>query len=152
MPDRACRAGRAGGARETASYLVVLTPCDSREVGESVLARALQPEIKPINRWDLVAGRVRAPAPGPGPYQERQPLGGRGAAGRAARRRLAAAGGPGAHRATALNRLAATRFGIEDADDSAVDAAALLQWTTEPAAVASFLRLREAERDGLVPG
>ena len=53
-------------------------------------------------------------------------------------------------RATALNRLAATRLGIEDADDSPVDAAALLQWTTERAAVASFLALRDAERDGLV--
>jgi hypothetical protein len=35
-------------------YVVVLTPCDTRDVGDSVLARALQPEIKPINRWDLV--------------------------------------------------------------------------------------------------
>ena len=34
-------------------------------------------------------------------------------------------------RATALNRLAATRLGIADADDSAVDAAALLQWTAD---------------------
>ena len=35
-------------------YLVVLTPCDTREVGDSVLALAMQPEIKPVNRWDLV--------------------------------------------------------------------------------------------------
>src|SRR5262245_55017675 len=44
-----------GAAREDGRYLVVLTPCDSRDVGDSVLARAMQPEIKPINRWDLVA-------------------------------------------------------------------------------------------------
>ena len=53
-------------------------------------------------------------------------------------------------RATALNRLAATRLGIEDADDSPVDAAALLQWTADRAAVETFLRLRDEERTGLI--
>ena len=41
-------------AAPTASYLVVLTRWTPREVGDSVLARAMQPEIKPVNRWDLV--------------------------------------------------------------------------------------------------
>ena len=140
-----------GAAREDGRYLVVLTPCDSRDVGDSVLARALQPEIKPINRWDLVADAFGARRLDPALTRsdrrwvaeallDAQPPGGW--------RRLA---GPVLTEATALNRLAATRFGIEDANGSAVDAAALLQWTTQPAAVASFLQLRETERDGLIP-
>jgi hypothetical protein len=139
-----------GAAREDGRYLVVLTPCDSRDVGDSVLARAMQPEIKPINRWDLVADAFGARRLDPALTKsdrrwvaeallDAQPPAGW--------RRLA---GPVLTQATALNRLAATRLGIEDADGSAVDAAALLQWTTHPAAVASFLQLRETERDGLI--
>ena len=139
-----------GAAREDGRYLVVLTPCDSRDVGDSVLARAMQPEIKPINRWDLVADAFGARGLDPALTRsdrrwvaeallDAQPPGGW--------RRLAC---PVLTEAAALNRLAATRLGIEDADGSAVDAAALLQWTTHPDAVASFLQLRETERDGLV--
>ena len=149
VPDRARRARRAQRRREDGGYLVVLTPCETHEVGDRVLARAMRPEIKPINRWDLVPGRVRRAAARPRAHQEREPLDGRGAARRAARRRLAAATGPVLTRATALNRLAATRLGIDvTPDDSAVDAAALLEWTTDAAAVASFLQLRDAERVG----
>ena len=139
-----------GTSRDDGGYLVVLTPCETREVGESVLARAMQPEIKPINRWDLVQYAFGARRLDPALTRsenrwvaeallDAQPAGGW--------RRLA---GPVLTRATALNRLAATRLGIRDADDSAVDAAALLEWTTDASAVASFLQLREAERVGLV--
>jgi hypothetical protein len=130
-------------------YLVVLTPCDARDVGESVLARALQPEIKPVNRWDLVQEAFGAHRLDPALTKsenrwiaeallDAQPAG--------RWRRLA---GPVLTWATALNRLAATRLGIDDADDSTVDAAALLQWTLDAPAVASFLALRDAERDGI---
>jgi PglZ domain len=139
-----------GTSRDDGGYLVVLTPCETRDVGESVLARAMQPEIKPINRWDLVQDAFGARRLDPALTRsenrwlaeallDAQPAGGW--------RRLA---GPVLTRATALNRLAATRLGIRDADDSAVDAAALLEWTTDASAVASFLQLREAERVGLV--
>ena len=139
-----------GTSRDDSDYLVVLTPCETREVGESVLARAMQPEIKPINRWDLVQDAFGARRLDPTLTRsenrwmaeallDAQPAGGW--------RRLA---GPVLTRATALNRLAATRLGIRDADDSAVDAAALLEWTTDASSVASFLQLREAERVGLV--
>ena len=115
-----------------------------------MLARAMQPEIKPINRWDLVQDAFGARRLDPALTRsenrwmaeallDAQPAGGW--------RRLA---GPVLTQATALNRLAATRLGIRDADDSAVDAAALLQWTTDASAVASFLQLREAERAGLI--
>ena len=138
-----------GTARGGDDYLVVLTPCETREVGESVLARAMQPEIKPINRWDLVQDAFGARRLDPALTRsenrwiaeallDAQPVGGW--------RRLP---GPVLTQATALNRLAATRLGIRDPDDSAVDAAALLQWTTDASAVASFLQLREAERAGL---
>ncbi len=135
--------------RRDGQYLVVLTPCDTSEVGDSVLALALYPEIKPVDRWDLVKGAFGAVSLDQALTKndnrwvaeallDAQPAGGW--------RRL-----PGTvlSRAVALNRLAATRLGIEDADDSPVDAAALLQWTTDPAAVEVFLRLREAERTGL---
>ena len=136
--------------RDDGGYLVVLTPCETREVGESVLARAMQPEIKPINRWDLVQDAFGARRLDPALTRsenrwmaeallDAQPAGGW--------RRLA---GPVLTRATALNRLAATRLGIRDADDSAVDAAALLEWTTDASGVASFLQLRDAERVGLI--
>ena len=136
--------------RAAGQLLVVLTPVDEREVGDSVLARAIQPAIKPVNRWDLVQDAFGAsrldPALTRGANRwvaeallDAQPAGGW--------RRLS---GTVLTWATALNRLAATRLGIEDADDSPVDAAALLQWTTDAPAVASFLALRDAERDGLV--
>ena len=130
-------------------YLVVLTPCDTRDVGDSVLARALQPEIKPINRWDLVQEAF-------GANQLDSVLAKSGSAW-IAEALLDAQPGDGWRRlsgtvltrAAALNRLAATRLSITDADDAPLDAAALLQWTTDPAAVAGFYRLREDERTGL---
>ena len=136
--------------RPDGQYLVVLTPCESRQVGDSVLARAMQPEIKPVDRWDLVKDAFGALRLDPALTKkdsrwaaegllDAQPAGGW--------RRLT---GTVLSRATALNRLAATRLGLEDADDSPVDAAALLQWTTDRAAVETFLRLREEERSGLI--
>ena len=88
-------------------------PCETREVGESVLARAMQPEIKPINRWDLVQDAFGARRLDPALTRsgnrwiaeallDAQPAGGW--------RRLT---GPVLTQATALNRLAATRLGIE---------------------------------------
>lgn len=138
------------GDREDGRYLVVLTPCDTHDVGESVLARTMQPEIKPINRWDLVQDAFGARQLDPVLLKsenrwiaeallDAQPAGGW--------RRLT---GTVLTSATALNRLAATKLGIEEADDSPVDAAALLQWTTDAPAVASFLQLRDGERDGLI--
>jgi PglZ domain len=136
--------------RRDGQYLVVLTPCDTRDVGDSVLALALYPEIKPVDRWDLVKDAFGAVSLDPALLKkdnrwaaeallDAQPAGGW--------RRL-----PGSvlSRASALNRLTATRLGIEDADDSPVDAAALLQWTADRAAIETFFRLREQERTGLI--
>ena len=75
--------------RPDGQHLVVLTPCDTREVGDSVLARAMQPEIKPVDRWDSGEGRVRCASPRPGPHEEGQPLDRRGVARCPACRRLA---------------------------------------------------------------
>jgi hypothetical protein len=129
--------------------LVVLTPVTEQEAGDSVLSRAIQPAIKPINRWDLVQdafGATRldpALTRGKNAWIAEALLDAQAAGGW---RRLT---GTVLTRDTALNRLAATRLGIADADDSPVDAAALLQWTTDAPAVASFLQLRDPEREGL---
>lgn len=136
--------------RPDGQFLVVLTPCDTRDVGDSVLAVAMQPEIKPVDRWDLVKNSFGALRLDPALTKQdsrwiaealldAQPAGGW--------RRLT---GTVLSRATALNRLAATRLGVEDPDDSLVDAAALLQWTTGRASVETFLRLRPDEQAGLV--
>lgn len=137
-------------SRRDGQYLVVLTPRETREVGDSVLALALYPEIKPVDRWDLVQNAFGAASLDPvlrkndnrwiaEALLDAQPAGGW--------RRL-----PGSvlSRASALNRLAATRLGIEEADGSPVDAAALLQWTADRAAIETFSRLRDDERAGLV--
>jgi hypothetical protein len=138
--------GRDGGR-----YLVVLTPCDTREVGESVLARAIEPEIRPINRWDLVQDAFGASRLDPmltrsnwrwlaEALLDAQPAGGW--------RRLA---GPVLSLDTAMNRLAAIRLDLDaTAFDGGADAAALLEWTTSAAAVADFFQLRDAERAGLI--
>jgi hypothetical protein len=131
-------------------YLVVLTPVDEHEVGDTVLSRAIQPVIKPIDRWDLVQDAFGATRLDPlltrSPNNwvaeallDAQPAGGW--------RRLT---GTVLTWSTALNRLAATRLGIEEADDSPADAATLLTWTTDAPAVASFLTLRKEEQDGII--
>jgi hypothetical protein len=137
--------------RDEGSYLVVLTPCETHEVGESVLARAIEPEIRPINRWDLVQDAFGTRHLDPALVRsdkrwlaeallDAQPASGW--------RRLT---GPVLSLGTAMSRLAATRLGMDaDADDSGVDAAALLEWTTDAPAVAIFLHLRESERIGLI--
>ena len=77
---------------------MILTLCDTDEVGDSVLARALQPEIKPIDRWDLVRDAFGARQLDPAAHQGAQQLDRGGTARRAARRRLAEARRPRAHR------------------------------------------------------
>jgi len=136
--------------RADSQCLVVLTPLDEHDVGDCVLSRAIHPVIKPINRWDLVQDAFGAR------QLDRRLTSGKNSW--VAEALLDAQPGAGWRRltgtvltyATALNRLAATRLGVEDADDSALDAAALLQWTTDAPAVASFLQLRETERNGLI--
>ncbi|MGH3188326.1 MAG: BREX-2 system phosphatase PglZ [Streptosporangiaceae bacterium] len=137
--------------RADGTYLVVLTPCETGEIGQSLLAHAIEPEVKPINRWDLVqdAFGIRHLDPLltrsryswlPEALLDAQPVGGW--------RRL---NGTALTFATAMNRLVSMRLGRHgDEDEIVVDAAALLEWTTEPAAVSSFLRLRETERRGII--
>ena len=137
--------------RDDGSYLIVLTPCETHEVGESVLARTIEPEIRPINRWDLVQDafgtRHLDPALTRSKHRwlaeallDAQPAEGW--------RRL---NGPFLTWSIAMNRLTVTRLGMAaDSDDSGVDVAALLEWTTDAPAVASFLHLRESERTGLI--
>src|ERR1700733_5556718 len=48
--------------RDSSRYLVLLTPREPHEVGDSVLARTMLAEIKPINRWDLLRDAFEARA------------------------------------------------------------------------------------------
>ncbi len=134
---------RAEGAR-----LVVLTPCDREDLGDSVLAYAVGHEIKPIDRWDLVlhafGARVLDPRLLAGDYRW------------LAEALLDAQPGAGWRRAsgrvlpldTALGRLAALRLGLGTEDDR-LDAAALLDWSRDETRVARFLSLRAEEQVGL---
>ena len=50
-----------------------------------------------------------------------------------------------------MNTLAAVRLGLSaDADDTGVDAAALLEWSLDTPAVSSFRKLRAEELDGII--
>ena len=134
--------------RTDGSYLVVLTPCP--ELGDSVLAQAIEPGILPVNRWDLIRDAFGTKRLEPSLTRsanswlaeallDAQPPGGW--------RKLT---GPVLGRETAMNRLAAVRLGLSaDADDTGVDAAALLEWSLDIPAVSSFRKLRDEERDGI---
>src|SRR6266536_2787305 len=142
--------------REHGSYLVVLTPCEAHELGDSVLALAIGQEVRPVNRWDLVSDAFGASRLDPRLTKtdqrwlaeallDAQPAGGW--------RHLA---GPVLGLDTALRRLAGARFGGPASgsgdggtDETVLDAAALLVWTRDEAAVARFLALRPEERAGL---
>jgi hypothetical protein len=134
--------------RADGSYLVVLTPCP--ELGDSVLAQAIEPGILPVNRWDLIRDAFGTKRLEPSLTRsanswlaeallDAQPPGGW--------RKLT---GPVLGRETAMNRLTAVRLGLSaDADDTGVDAAALLEWSLDIPAVSSFRKLRDEERDGI---
>ena len=134
------------GPREPEEYLVLLTPCEEKDLGVSVLAQAIGNEVHYVNRWDLIAEAFgarmldpRLTTPGNRWLAESlldaRPTGWR---------RLS---GPMLELETALRRLAAVRFGKDE--DERLDAAALLEWSLDAPRVAQFLALREEERDGL---
>jgi hypothetical protein len=136
--------------RPAGTRLVVLTPCGKDELGDSVLARAIEPEIRTVNRLDLVreafgakgldAKLVRSESRWLAEaLLDAQPAGGW--------RKLT---GPVLGLDMAISRLAAVRLGLaSNGEDTGVDAAALLEWTGNVHAVSSFLQLRDAERDGI---
>jgi len=131
-------------------YLVILTPCDDDELGDSVLAQVIANQVHTISRWDLVLDAFGARRRGPGlsgreqPWLagallDAQPSGGWGKV-----------SGPVLTLDFAMNRLVGVRFGISDGrDDAVMDAAALLEWTRNEFRVASFGRLPQDEQAGL---
>ena len=134
--------------REPQTYLVVLTPCGDRDLGDSVLAQAIGHEVRPIDRWDLVLEAFGARRLDPRLFgKEYRWL---------AEALLDAQPGGGWRRApglvlpadTALARLAALRLGRGGEDDR-LDTAALLDWSRDETQVARFLSLRQEEQDGL---
>lgn len=127
--------------REPGEYLVVLTPCDGEELGESVLARVRGRRVRAIDRWDLVAEGFGVKRLDPRLYAEawlaealldaQPPEGWRNP-------------GPVLLYDEAMRALCGVRLG-----NGAIDAAALLTWTREDTAVARFTALRETERQGI---
>ena len=138
--------------RTDSAYLVVLTPCEGDEVGNSILARVIGRQVWAIDRWDLVQDAFGTPRLDrllttenytwlPEALLDAQPVSGW--------RKI---NSPILTLDTAMSRLVAARLGQHaDGDEVVVDAAALLLWTTDAPAVASFRRIsREAERRGII--
>ncbi len=132
--------------REPDTYLVVLTPHESHDVGQSVLARAVEPTVWPINRWDLVREAFGVHSVDPRLLRsdrrwvseallDAQPVTGW--------RRLT---GSVLTESAAMSQLACVRLGL-DGDD--IDAAALLEWSASTVAAARYEQIREAERTKL---
>jgi PglZ domain len=132
--------------REPDSYLVVLTPHESHDVGQSVLARAIEPTVWPINRWDLVRDAFGVHSVDPRLLRsdrrwvseallDAQPASGW--------RRLT---GSVLTESTAMSELACVRLGM---DSDGIDAAALLEWSAGTVAAARYEQLQQTERSHL---
>ncbi|MEY9213491.1 BREX-2 system phosphatase PglZ [Thermobifida halotolerans] len=127
-------------------YLVLLTPCGTEDLGASLLGRLVGHEVVAVNSWELLADEFGLRMLDPRLHSRRWAW-------------LAGALydiGTGAEwrRGTtvlklddALHRVAAVRFGHHAGDR--LDAAALLDWTRDPARVTRYTSLPAEERDGL---
>ena len=138
--------------RATDTYLVVLTALRRDDLGDAIRAIAIENDVRTVDRWDLILEAFGTTRPDPALTHSRynwlaealldaQPAGGWGRT-----------SGPVLTLDVALRRLAAVRLRLNaGADpDTVVDAAALLEWTRDRAAVAGFRLLRPEEHDGLV--
>ncbi|WP_433151969.1 BREX-2 system phosphatase PglZ [Actinomadura nitritigenes] len=129
----------------TADYLVVLSPFERRELGDTLLAHAIGHDIIAVNRWDLVRhafgakqldARLTAPQNAwlSDALLEAQPDGG-----------WPKIKGALLDLDTALGEVASARLGL----DGTGDAAGLLEWSEELTAVARFTALAEQEQQGI---
>lgn len=127
--------------RKPGEYLVILTPCE--DLGDSVLARVVGREVRPINRWDLVAEGFGVKRLDPRLYDkdkgwlaeallDAEPTGGWRNP------------GPVLLYDTAMRALCDARMGA-----AAIDAAALLSWSRDDTQVARFTSLRDTEQQGI---
>ncbi|MEV5828482.1 BREX-2 system phosphatase PglZ [Spirillospora sp. NPDC052242] len=128
-----------------ADYLVVLSPFDRLELGDSLLAHAVGHDVISVNRWDLVRNafgarrldpRLTAPENAwlSDALLEAQPDGG-----------WPKIKGALLDLDTALGEVAAARLG----NGGATDAASLLVWSRDLAAVSRFTRLGMDEQRGI---
>ncbi|MFG1999070.1 BREX-2 system phosphatase PglZ [Spirillospora sp. NPDC048911] len=129
------------------TFLVVLTPWEGRELGDSVLAQALGNEVRSINRWDLVAEAFGTRRLDPRlstkefRWMAEALLDAQPAAG------WKRVNSPVLQLDAVLRKLAAVRLGKDE--DERLDAAALLEWSRDELRVSRFLALSEQERVGL---
>ncbi len=140
------------------TFLVVLTPASSHELGTSLLSQAIGSDLRTIDRLELVREAFGA--------QQLDPAFRRKGGEWLAEALMDARPEQGWPRLTgamldwdtAVRRLVAVRFpvGLAGADgdlaswaEAGLDAAGLLEWSRDEQAVADFVALGEAERDGL---
>jgi hypothetical protein len=134
--------------RDPDAYLVILTPCEDEDLGDSILAQAISHEVRPIDRWDLVLEAFGARRLDPQLLREEYRW--------LAEALLEVQPDEGWRRTpglvlpadTVLGRLAALRFGRGGGNEH-LDPAALLDWSRDETQVARFLSLRQEEQDGL---
>lgn len=133
---------------KSADYLVVLSPFERRDLGDSLLSRAVGHDIIAVNRWDLVrhafgAKRLDARLAAPenawlsDALLEAQPPGG-----------WPKIKGALLDLDTALAAVTAARLGLSERAGGA-DAASLLEWAQDIAAVSRFTGLSEQEQRGI---
>ncbi|TDD66411.1 BREX-2 system phosphatase PglZ [Actinomadura rubrisoli] len=130
---------------KTGDYLVVLSSFEERELGDSLLAHAIGHRVIAVNRWDLVRhafgakqldARLTASDNAwlPDALLEAQPDGG-----------WPKIKGALLDLDTALGEITAARLGL----GGATDAASLLEWSQDIAAVSRFCALAEQEQRGI---
>ena len=127
-------------------HVVVLTPLDAADLGESLLGRFLGEEIVRLNNWELLRTELKIARIDPRLYTGR--LSWLADTLRSVRATHSFKLSTGVLKLEqALSIAVSVRFGRSPGEQ--VDSAALLEWTRDPASVAAFTHLHEDERDDL---
>lgn len=134
------------GDDQDVDHVVVLTPLEAADLGESLLGRFLGEEVVRLNNWELLRTELKVARIDPRLYTGR--LNWLADTLRGIRTTHPFKLGTGVLKLEqALSIAVSVRFGR--GPDERVDSAALLEWTRDPASVAAFTHLREDERDDL---
>lgn len=134
------------GDDEDVDHVVVLTPLDASDLGETLLGRFLGEEVVRLNNWELLRTELRVTRIDPRLYTGRLSWLADTLRGIRATHQLKL--GTGVLKLEqALSIAVSVRFGRRPGEQ--VDSAALLEWTRDPASVAAFTHLHEDERDDL---
>ena len=134
------------GDDEDVDHVVVLTPLDAADLGETLLGRFLGEEVVRLNNWELLRTELKVTRIDPRLYTGRLSWLADTLRGIRATHQIKL--GTGVLKLEqALSIAVSVRFGRSPGEQ--VDSAALLEWTRDPASVAAFTHLHEDERDDL---